>query len=256
MPKRQGNIFEILKVLTYKEWIVKYKGTYLGYLWSIAHPLMLATVFYIGFKIVMKVPIPNYTLFLVVALFPWQWFVNSVGSGTWSFVANAALIKKTLFPKYLLPLSNVMVDMLHFLVSLPVIAIILYLYHQPLFYISWIWLLPLMLLLQVALSFFLSLLFGTLNLFYRDIDRLVSLLLTLLMYLSPVFYATEMIPEKFRPFFYLNPVFPLINMWRDLFMHGTVAMQDLTIMLLHLLLLYVISFRVYRKYEPYFAERS
>ncbi len=251
-----SHCIDILKVLTYKEWIVKYKGTTLGYIWSIAHPLMLAAVFYLGFKIVMKVPIKNYTLFLVVALFPWQWFVNSVSAGNWSFIGNSSLIKKMLFPKYFLPLSNIVVDFLHFAVSIPVIMVVLYLYNYPIFYWRWIYLIPLISILQILLTFSFALLFGTLNLFYRDMDRLVSLFLTLLMYITPVFYAMYLIPKQLQVYFYLNPMVPLINMWRDTFLQGTINLQDLLFLSMHIVLLSTISFVVYKKYEPYFAERS
>ncbi len=251
-----SRLIDITKVLVYKEWIVKYKGTALGYVWSIAHPLMLASVFYLGFKIVMKVPIKDYTLFLVVALFPWQWFVNSVSSGTWSFIGNAMLIKKTLFPKFLLPLSNIIVDFLHFIISIPVILFVLYLYDYPIFHLSWFYLFPLLFVLQMLLTFSFALLFGTLNLFYRDIDRLVTLLLTLLMYVTPIFYAMYLIPKNLQIYFYLNPLVALINMWRDTFMKGIISQEDLLVISVHIVIILTISSLVYKKYEPYFAERS
>jgi lipopolysaccharide transport system permease protein len=247
---------EVLRVLAYKEWVTKYKGTYLGYIWSIAHPLMLTIVFYIGFKIVMKVPIENYTLFLIVALFPWQWFVNSISSGTWTFVGNATLIKKTLFPKFLLPLSHIVVDMLHFVISIPILILALFLYDKTPFYFSWLYLIPLLLILQIGISFAFALLFGTLNLFFRDIDRFVSLSLTLLMYISPIFYAMYLIPDNLRSYFYLNPLVPLINMWRSAFMEGRIDFNDLTIFTGHLIVILSMALFVYKKYEPLFAERS
>lgn len=247
---------DVLSVLAYKEWIVKYKGTYLGYLWSLAHPLMLTLVFYLGFKIVMKVKIENYVLFLIVALFPWQWFVNSVSSGTWSFVANATLLKKMVFPKFLLPLSNIVVDGLHFLISIPIIVGALYFYDKKIFYFSWIYLIPLLLFLQTAIAFAFALIFGTLQMFYRDIDRFVSLLLTLLMYISPIFYAMYLVPKDLRAYFYLNPLVPLINMWRDAFMQGKISLDDLGIFLLHLVVWLSLAVWVYKHYEPYFSERA
>jgi len=250
------NLLDILIILTKKELVVKYKGTYFGYIWSIAHPLMLAIVFYIGFKIVMKVNIPDYTLFLLTALFPWQSFVNSVISGTWSFVMNASLIKKMNFPKFLLPLSNVLVDMYHLVISLPIIIIMLIIYHKQPFHLSWIIFLPLLFLFQTILSFSFALIFGTLNLFYRDIDRLVSLLMTLIMYISPIFYSMEFVPEHLKKFFYLNPLVPLINMWRDVFYYGTINEIDLVACILHIIFWGIIAFLIYKKFEIYFAERS
>ncbi|MEF1206833.1 ABC transporter permease, partial [Photobacterium damselae] len=72
------NLLSLIGVLTQKEFKVRYKGSFLGYLWAIVHPLMFAFVFYIAFKVVMKVQIENYTVFLISALFAWQWFSGSV----------------------------------------------------------------------------------------------------------------------------------------------------------------------------------
>lgn len=247
---------DTLKILIYKEWIVKYKGTYLGYIWSIAHPLILAVVFFIGFKIVMKVHIEDYTLFLIVALFPWQWFTNSLFTGSFSFITNATLIKKTVFPKFLLPLSSTIVDMIHFIVSVPIILIALSLYDKQVFYISWVYLFPLLILLQISITYAFALLFGTLNLFFRDIERLVSLLLTLLIYLTPIFYSMDLIPKDLRYYFYFNPMVPMINMWRDFFYNGSIEIIDLGIMLIHIIFWISLAAKVYKKFEPLFAERS
>ncbi len=247
--------WNILKLLIYKEWVTKYKGTYLGYLWSIAHPLMLTLIFYIAFKIVTKMPIENYVLFLALGLFPWQWFMNSINSAMWSFRGNVSLIKKSVFPRYLLPLASMIVDMFHFLVSIPILVVLLVLYQQPIFHISWVLLLPLMLLLQGIFSYSLGLLFGTLHLFFRDIERFVSLMLTFIFYLTPIFYAFEMIPQHLRLYFYLNPMVPLIHLWRDLFLYGVLPWKELSIATGEIAVSAWIAWRIYRKYEPKFAEQ-
>jgi lipopolysaccharide transport system permease protein len=245
---------DVLKMLVIKEWIIKYKSTLLGYIWSIAHPLLLAVVFYVAFKVVVKVPIENYTLFLVVGLFPWQWFMNSVSVSTWSFVANAPLIKKTLFPKYLLPLSSSILDMLHFLISIPVILVILYMFNYSPFRIEWLYQIPLMILLQLALGFSFGLIFGTLNVFYRDIDRIVSLLLTLMMYLTPIFYKLDMVPKELKSYFYLNPMVAIIELWRMIFMDGVIDINLILITLAHIVVWLSIGIVVYKKLSLRFAE--
>lgn len=245
---------DVLLVLIYKEWIVKYKGTLLGYIWSIAHPLVLSIVFYIAFKIALKIPIENYTLFLITGLFAWQWFMNSVMVSVWSFVANASIIKKTNFPKYLLPLSINILDMIHFIISIPVIIIFLAIYHQKIFYLSWFYEIPLVLFLQLIFGFSIGLIFGTLNVFVRDIDRLASLLLTLVMYLTPIFYKIEMIPSEYRTYFYLNPMVHLIGLWRDIFMSGNINIFNLTWGIIDILIFLIIAIVIYKKLHYKFAE--
>ena len=86
--------FDLLLALTQKEIKARYKSSFLGYLWSIANPLSLALVFFLAFKVFMKIPIENYALFLIAGLFPWQWFANSVVGSAGVYLGNASLIKK------------------------------------------------------------------------------------------------------------------------------------------------------------------
>jgi len=252
-----GNIryhLEVLTILIYKEWIVKYKGTILGYIWSIAHPLVLSIVFYIAFKIALKIPVENYTLFLITGLFAWQWFMNTVMVGVWSFVSNSSIIKKTKFPKYLLPLSISILDMIHFLISIPIIVIFLYIYNKSVFYISWFYQIPIMLIFQIIIGFSIGTIFGTLNVFVRDIDRLASLILTLTMYLTPIFYPLSMVPEEYRQYFYLNPMVPIIELWRSIFIEGEMNFLMVLISFIDVSILLLISLTLYNKLNHKFAE--
>src|SRR4030043_1394579 len=110
---------DLVLALTQKELKVKYRRSFLGYLWSVANPLALALVFFIAFKVVMRIQIENYTLFLISGLFPWQWFSNSVSSSAMAFVSNASLIKKVNFRSESLVVATVLNDMLHFILSVP-----------------------------------------------------------------------------------------------------------------------------------------
>ncbi len=117
--------FDLISVLTKKEIKVRYKNSVLGYVWSIANPLLYAIIFYFVFKIIMRFRIKNYSLFLITGLFPWQWVNNSIIGSTGSFIGNVSLIKKINFPRLFLPLAQVLNDAFHFLVSIPVIVVFL-----------------------------------------------------------------------------------------------------------------------------------
>ncbi|WP_456431668.1 ABC transporter permease [Nitratifractor sp.] len=255
MTRSLLNRLTILKLLIKKDWAVKYKGTFLGYLWSIAHPLMLTAIFYIAFGIVAKMPIPNFVLFLALGLFPWQWYSNSIFSGLWAFKGNSSLIKKTIFPRYLLPLSNVMVDMIHFILSIPILLVLLYLYNQPLFHWSWIVWIPILIFIQTVLTFSITLVFATLNLFLRDIERLVNLLITFQFYLTPIFYSKTMIPKDLQSYFYFNPMMPLVSLWREVFFGKPITYTDFWILVGEAAFLFLVSFIIYRRLEPKFAEQ-
>src|ERR1043166_5473591 len=109
---------DVISVLLTKEIKLRYRGTIFGILWSLANPLALTLVFYVAFRRVLRIDIENYPLFILAALFPWQWLSNSVTAATVLFSWNAPLIKKLPFPKVALCVSTVLIDMIHFSITI------------------------------------------------------------------------------------------------------------------------------------------
>jgi lipopolysaccharide transport system permease protein len=244
---------DLVVVLTQKELKVKYKRSFLGYFWSVANPLALALVFFIAFKIVMKIQIENYTLFLISGLFPWQWFSNSVNSSVMVFVGNASLIKKVNFRREVLVVATVLNDMLHFILSIPVIVIFIFLYGmKP----SLLWLvgIPLMLIIQFIITFGFSVAISAINLFFRDIERIVFIFITLMFYLTPIIYSEDMVPDKYKSLILLNPLSLLMMSWRKLFMNGTLSFKDLALTFIYSLIIAVVGYIIFRKLRWRFAE--
>lgn len=246
-------IFDITYQLLQKELRVRYKNLSLGYLWSLANPLVYALLYYGIFKIVMKVKIENFSLFLITGLFPWQWFANSVLVGPWTFMGNAPLIKKVNFPRYLLSAVAVGQDLVHFLASIPVIILFLFIFDSyP--SISWFIGIPILTLIQLVLTYGANIFIATINLFFRDMERLIQVGMTFLFYTTPVVYELSMVPEKFRNLLYLNPVAPLILAWRALFLNGELDWINMGIALIWALLLFAVGQFVYAKLSWRFAE--
>ena len=106
-----------------KEVKVRYKRTVLGYAWSLLNPVVYAVTYWFAFKAILNVRIEGYFAFLLAGLFPWQWLSNSLLLAPNAFVANAPLVKKIAFPRYLIVASSVATEGLHFLLTLPVFAI-------------------------------------------------------------------------------------------------------------------------------------
>lgn len=215
-------VIDILLELTKKELKVRYKNTYLGYLWSLLNPLALAAVLFFAFKLVMRIPIEHYALFVVLGLFPWQWFANSVNASTLILISNASLIKKTAFPRELLVYSVVLNDLFHFLCSLPVVVLLLAVHGRaPAF--GWLLWLPLLLLCQALLVAGASLFVASANLFFRDLERLVGVMINLLFYLTPIVYSESLIPPAYQPYVVASPLAPLVVAYRQVFMDGSVS---------------------------------
>jgi lipopolysaccharide transport system permease protein len=251
--RRGPATLDILIELTKKEMKVRYKNTYLGYIWSVLSPLAFAVVLFFAFRVVMRVPLENYAAFLLVGLFPWQWIANSIGAGTMVFVSNSPLIKKTTFPRALLTYSVVLNDLVHFLFSLPVVVLILALhnlYPTP----AWLVGLPLLIAAQTVLVAGISLAVGSLNLFFRDLERLVGILLNLFFYLTPIVYSAQMIPEAYRPYLALSPFTPLIDAYHRLLFEGGLSAGEALVPVVHAAVAFAAGYWIYRRLQWRFAE--
>jgi len=244
---------DLIIVITQKELKSKYKNNVLGYFWSIAHPLAFALVFYIAFKIVIKIPLQDYMVFLISGLFPWQWLATSVGSSPMVFLANVSIIKKVNFPRNIIPFTIVLQDMIHFVLSIPVIVLFMLIYNiTP----GWIWLagIPLLLIIQFIFIYGIALAISSLNLFFRDLERLTGILITLTFYFTPIIYPETMIPAKYAKLVNLNPLTPLMVSWRNLFLHNQLDFMQLAISFAYALLFLAIGSIIYKKLSWKFAE--
>ncbi len=244
---------DLILVLTHKEIKVRYKNNVFGYLWSIGHPLAFAFVFFIAFKVVMKIQMEDYALFLIAGLFPWQWFSNSVNVSPMVFLGNASIIKKINFPRNIIPFTTVLQDMIHFVLSIPVIVLFLLLYYK-LPSLTWLYGIPLLLGIQFLMTYGVSLMISSINLFFRDLERLTTISTTLLFYFTPIFYPETMVPERYKFLLNLNPLAPLIISWRNLFLHGQLEQASLAISLSYSILAFIIGYLIYKKLSWKFAE--
>ncbi len=253
MNSKIRHYLDLIIVLTQKELKVRYKSSFLGYFWSVGHPLAFAFVFFIAFKVVMRVQVKDYAVFLIAGLFPWQWFSNSVNASPTVFIGNASIIKKVNFPRYLIPVTQVLQDMIHFMLAIPVIIFFLLVYHKSPF-LSWIYWIPVLLTIQFFLTLGVSLMVSSTNLFFRDLERLTSIIIMLLFYFTPIIYLETMVPKRFRPLVDLNPLAPLMISWRDLFLNGTLDPSFAALSVIHAIVIFMAGYLVYQKLSWRFAE--
>lgn len=250
---RIQHLIDLVVVLTQKEIKVRYKSSFLGYLWSVAHPLAFAFVFFIAFKVVMKIQMEDYALFLIAGLFPWQWLATSVTVSPTVFLGNASIVKKVNFPRNIIPLVTVLNDMIHFVLSIPVIVLFMFIYDRSPS-ISWLYGIPLLLGIQFLMTYGISLVVSSTNLFFRDLERLTTIFMTLFFYFTPIIYPETMIPEKYRALLNLNPLAPLMISWRNLFLNGALDPASLMVSLAYSIFAFVAGYLMYRKLSWRFAE--
>jgi lipopolysaccharide transport system permease protein len=212
---------ELLYLLVRKDLKVRYKNSVLGYLWALAHPFAFALVYWVAFKYIMRVQMENYSLYLITGIFPWLWLANGVTHATRSYQVNASLVKKVRMPRAVLPLSNIVQEMVHFLFALPVILAFLVFAGGFELRAAWLWQLPLMLGLQLAFVYPLALAFAISNVYVHDIEHLAGLAFAMLFFLTPMVYPVTMIPQELRPWFEWNPLHSLMDSWRSAFLSGS-----------------------------------
>lgn len=246
---------ELLINLAKREITVRYKQSILGYAWVIINPLFQILVISFVFSTFLRVPpvgVP-FIIFISVALLPWTFFSTSVTSSTNSLVNNSTLITKIYFPREILIYSTILAKMVDFALSLVILVGLIIFFQIPInLYIIWV---PIILLIQIVFTTGISLILSALNLFYRDIQYILTLILTLWFYVTPIAYPTEVIPEKFKLIFSLNPMAVIVNAYREVIIgQGNPNINSLMIALITSIAIFIFSFIIFKKLEKSFAD--
>lgn len=217
-------------------------------------PLALGAVLYVALSKFVRIQVEEpYHLVLLTGLFPWVWFQTSVLLATPSFASNGALLKKVPFPRVVLPLSTILNSGVHFLLTIPVLVILLAVSgRHPT--ATWLLGIPLLATVQLALLMGVILLLASIDVFFRDLEHLTEVLLTLAFYATPILYPLDKVPDSWRPVMLVNPMTSLIDAWRDLFLHNALPGADLWPALLFTLGAVVLGGEVFRRLEPGFAD--
>ncbi len=246
--------WELLYLLTRRDLKLRYQDTVLGFFWTAAKPLLFGLVVWFALRKVLKVDteVP-YHLFLLSALLPWTLFQTSVMFTTPLFVNNGTLLKKVPFPSYVLPLATIANNMVHFLLSIPVLVVFLLLAGRepgP----AWIVGIPLLLGTELALMMGLSLGLSALDVHFRDLEHLVEVLLNLLFYVTPILYPLSEVPKPYGDFLKANPLAPLMEGWRNLMVSNDLPGLDLWPSLVTTALVLVLGAWIFARLRPAFAD--
>ncbi len=248
---------ELFIVLAWRDVAVRYKQTIIGLAWVMLQPLASAAVFTVIFGKVARLPslegVP-YAVMVFAALLPWQLMSGAVNNAANSLVGNSGLISKVYFPRLIVPSSAVMVCLVDFGVALVVMAGLMAWYQfMP---DARVLLLPVFLLMALLAAIGPGLWIASLNVRYRDFRQVLPFLLQFGMYLSPVAYATAVVPEQWKLLYHLNPAVAVIDGFRWCLLKGAAPIYGPGFVLGWAVigaLLYV-GVRQFRKTERTFAD--
>ncbi|PAW77272.1 MAG: phosphate ABC transporter permease [Verrucomicrobia bacterium Tous-C9LFEB] len=247
---------ELLGFLSWRDLLVRYKQTLLGVAWALLRPILFTFVFTLVFSKIGKFPsngIP-YALLTLTGVLVWQLFATAFGGCSASLVNNAHLITKVYFPRLILPCAAMAVGLVDFLVALVLLFVVM-----PFFGVwpDWRWLtLPFWIALALITAASAGIWIAALNVRYRDFGTLVPLALQLGMFISPVGYASDIVPDRWRLLYSLNPLVSVIDGFRWSLFEGkaSLCLPGLMLSILFLLMLLWTGLRYFRSTEKTFAD--
>ncbi len=208
----------LIWVLSLKELKAQYRGSYLGFLWSLTNPLLLLIIYTFLFVVVFHNPYKAYPVYIFCGILPYTWFQNSVIISTSSISNAGGLVSKSLLPPEVIVMSKIGSNLLNYLLSVPILILFVYIFKMRLgLQIVYF---PLMVVITFFLIAGISLFFAALNVFYRDIQFIILNLTTFLYFSMPVMYFDKQLPVKLRHIIYLDPVAYAMKCFQDIFYYG------------------------------------
>ncbi len=215
---------ELFWFLVWRDILVRYKQTVIGVAWSVIRPLATMIAFTVVFGLLAKLPSDEvpYPLLVFAAMLPWNFCANALSESSGSLIGNANLLTKVYFPRIIIPVSSIIVSLIDFTISLVIMAgVMLWYGYLP----DWrIVTLPLFLLLAFLPVAGAGLWFAALNVKYRDFRYVVPFSLQFGLYVSPVGFASSIVPEKWRLIYALNPMVGVIDGFRWALLNGAVEL--------------------------------
>jgi ABC-2 type transport system permease protein len=206
-----GRFLDLVYLISITEFKRTYFGTALGYLWTIARPLMLFGVLLAVFTQIFRVgsQVPNYPVLLLFNIVLFSFFSEATVNAVNSVVNQEGIVRKTQFPRLVIPLAVVMTSLINLGLNLVVVFIFILAFGvDP----TWTWLLfPVVLVLLFTITTAVSMIVSSLYPRFRDIGIIWSVLSTVLFYATPVLYPLEVVPDTFRDILLLNPLTPLFE---------------------------------------------
>ena len=234
----------------------RYAGTLLGLAWPAIYPLLFLGLYAVVYTMIFRIRLGDsstteYILVVFAGLIPFLGFAESLGASVGSVVTNKGLVRNTLFPIELVPVKAVLVATVTMLVGLGILLSALWL--RGTFHLSQL-LTPVILLLQLVFTIGLTWILAGLNVFLRDLGQLVSVMVLLLMLISPIAYTEDMVPERLRHYMYLNPLYFLIALYRACLLDGTPRLMQFVLFSSIAALTFWMGYHVFAKLKEVFAE--
>ena len=210
---------ELLRNLVLKDLKLKYRGSLLGFLWSLVNPIALTAVYTLAFNYILRIGQPGFPFFVLLGVLAWSFFVNATTMSTVAIIDGAGLIKAVRFPRAILPIATVLFNLAQYLLSVVVLLPAMFLLYRvppsgPML------LFPVILGLQVTFTVGLALILSVATASFRDVRHFVEIALWALFWTTPIVYPLTQVPESTRWLILLSPMSSFIVAYQRIFYEG------------------------------------
>lgn len=212
---------EMIHSLVRKDLRGRYKSSVLGFLWTFINPLCQIIIYTLVFSNIFRMDIDKYYLFLTVVMIPWVFFSTSITGGAMAIVNQQDMVKKIYFPREVLPISYVTSCFVNMLLSFIVVFIVIIISNVKINLLA-ILFLPIVMIIEYILALGFTMIISACNVYFRDLEHIVGVMMMAWIYLTPVMYDIDYIPENLRGIFYLNPMTPIAIAYREILYYGKV----------------------------------
>lgn len=250
---------QLIAALTARDLKARYRGSILGYFWSLANPLLLLAVYTLVFtKFFPQQVVRPYPLFLFSGILPWTFFSAAILESTSSISSNAGLIKKVMFPAEALPLVVVLSHLVHFVLAIPILlaAIGVYAVMGQFELNATILLVPVLMLLQTMFVAGIALTVSSASVLFRDLRDIVANLMQLGFFVTPIIYLIDNIQlRSLRAILRVNPMTPFVVAYQDIFFFGRLpSLSDAVLIVTYALASLTMGFFVFDRLRDSLAE--
>jgi homopolymeric O-antigen transport system permease protein len=206
----------LLRNLVLKDLKLKYRGSVIGFLWSLANPLLMAAVYTFAFTRILGQPSEGFVFYLMLGLLAWTYFASSASMSTGAIVDSGGLVKSVWFPRAILPVATVLFNLAQYLLSVLVILPLMLAWYQvtpsaPML------LFPIFVALQTLFTAGVAMTLATGAAFLRDVRHFVEIALTVLFWMTPIIYDARTLDEPYRSILPLGPVAPYVSAYQEIF---------------------------------------
>ena len=209
----------LLSELVWRDLVLRYRGSVLGFAWTLLNPLLFMAVYTLVFSVYLRNGIRAYPLFLLSGMIPWLWVSTAISQAVTSILDGRTFVGKTLLPTELLVIVPVFSNGLNFLITIALLFPVSLLLGVN---VGWaLVFLPVLLVIQLCITLGFALFVATLNVFYRDFQQIVSYLLMAFVFLTPIFYLRSAVPANLQWMVKYSPIAALISGYQNVFYFGT-----------------------------------